>query len=390
MAVTAFIPVRCGSKSIPLKNIKPFYGKPLVYWILKAANDAQKVDRVIVATDCKEIEQTVRNFQFPKVEIYHRKPENAQDTSSTEDVMLEYIHHAGLPEDETFILLQATSPLTSSKDIEKAIEVFQQPSFDSVLSAVRFKRFIWTDDGVPINYDPAKRPRRQEFKGNLVENGAIYINSVGQIKRHKNRLSGKIGIFEMPAYTFIELDEPEDWEAAENLMKKYFPIYADAPDIYLFLSDVDGVLTDAGMYYSESGDELKKFNTRDGMAFQMLREAGIKTGIITSEDRKLNERRARKLKLDFIRQNAKNKLQLAKDICRQLGISLQNVAYIGDDINDKDLLENVGLAACPSDAADSIKTLPKIIVLDKKGGEGVVREFVEKYVLASLHKKKTS
>ena len=104
--------------------------------------------------------------------------------------------------------------------------------------------------------------------------------------------------------------------------------------IKLLLSDIDGTLTDGGMYYSENGDEQKRFNTRDGMGMGMLREKGIKVGIITSEDRQLNQRRADKLKLDFFYQGKKNggKLAVAREICQKMGISMQEVAYIGDDV----------------------------------------------------------
>src|SRR5688572_18516991 len=100
--------------------------------------------------------------------------------------------------------------------------------------------------------------------------------------------------------------------------------------IKVFLTDVDGVLTDAGMYYTESGDEFKKFNTHDGMAFGMLRERGIKTGMVTSETTKIVENRAKKLKVDYLFQGAKGdgKLQAAKEICEKEGITLKEVAYI--------------------------------------------------------------
>ena len=149
--------------------------------------------------------------------------------------------------------------------------------------------------------------------------------------------------------------------------------------IKLFLTDVDGVLTDAGMYYSEAGDELKKFNTHDGMGLQLIREKGIKTGIVTSENTKLVERRFNKLKLDFLFQGKREggKLATVKELCEKEGISLSEVAYIGDDINCLELLSNVGLAACPADALDAVKNIPGIIQMKKKGGEGCVREFIE-------------
>jgi 3-deoxy-D-manno-octulosonate 8-phosphate phosphatase (KDO 8-P phosphatase) len=150
-------------------------------------------------------------------------------------------------------------------------------------------------------------------------------------------------------------------------------------NIKLFLSDVDGVMTDAGMYYTESGDEFKKFNTHDGMAFQLLREAGIKTGIITTENTKIVERRATKLKVDYLYQGKGfgNKLQAAKEICEKENITLQEVAYIGDDINCIELLQSVGVAACPNNAVKSVKQINGIIQLGKSGGDGAVREFVE-------------
>jgi len=149
--------------------------------------------------------------------------------------------------------------------------------------------------------------------------------------------------------------------------------------IKLFLSDVDGVLTDAGMYYSESGDELKKFNTHDGMGLQLIGQQGIKTGIITSEDTKMVERRYNKLKLDYLYQGKREggKLASVKEICEKEGITLKEVAYIGDDVNCFELLSSVGLAACPADALEAIKNIPGIMQMKKKGGEGCVREFVE-------------
>lgn len=148
--------------------------------------------------------------------------------------------------------------------------------------------------------------------------------------------------------------------------------------IKLFLTDVDGVLTDSGMYYSENGDELKKFNTKDGMGFALLRNAGIKTGIITSENTRIVERRAQKLRVDYLYQgNAKSKLQSALEICQKESITLNETAYIGDDINCYELLCNVAFAACPADAVEKIKQIPNIHILSKKGGEGCVREWIE-------------
>ena len=149
--------------------------------------------------------------------------------------------------------------------------------------------------------------------------------------------------------------------------------------IKLLLTDVDGVMTNGGMYYTADGDVMKKFHVHDGMGLQLLQQTGVKVGIITSENNQIVQKRFEKLHLDFLTQGQRNqgKLTTAKAICEQMGIGLQEVAYIGDDVNCMELLQQVGLAACPSNATELIKRIPGIIVLKKKGGEGCVREFVE-------------
>ena len=278
----AIVPARGGSKGIKDKNIKLFCGKPLIYWTLKELNNCKIIDEIVLATDSLKISNVVEKFDFNKVQIYDRKAENAKDDSSTESVILEYLQYRKLDKSDIIILAQATSPLTLSSDYENCFSLFDKNKFDSILSCVNQKRFYWGADGKPLNYDYLNRPRRQDFEGNYVENGAIYINSVGRILKNKNRLSGKIGLYQMSNYSYYEIDDDNDWFIMESLMKEYIMNKkSNYKDIKLFISDVDGVLTDSGMYYSENGDELKKFNTKDGMAFQLLREKGIKTALIT-------------------------------------------------------------------------------------------------------------
>lgn len=379
MKTIAFIPVRGGSKSIPLKNIKLFCGKPLVCWNIEALENCPMVDEVIVATDSDEIWNTVKKQNYKKTRLYHRSAENACDTATTESVMLEYINYAHLSSDDIFMLVQATSPLTEAKHFSEALQMYMNGKYDSIITCVRNYRFFWNENGTSLNYDYMNRPRRQNFSGMLMENGAFYINTVKNILQSGNRLSGKIGIYEMPEYTATEIDEPDDWIILENLMRKYVlnKQNKDFANVKLFLTDIDGTLTDGGMYYSENGDELKKFNTRDGMGLKLLQKKGIKVGIITSENRDLNSRRAEKLNVDFFKQGVCNggKLQVAKSICQELHITLDEVAYIGDDVNCFELLSSVGVAACPCDASNEIKNIPGIRILTLKGGGGCVREF---------------
>lgn len=221
----AFIPVRGGSKSIPLKNIKIINKQPLVYWTAKSANEALCIDRVVIATDSEAIEAVVEAFNFPKLSVYKRNSQNAQDNSSTESVMLEYLEYANLDENDNLFLIQATSPLLKSTDIDGAYSKLIKSDASSIFTGVVEKQFKWlinSDKSLrPVNYDYKNRPRRQNFEGLVAENGACYINSVGNIKRDKCRLSEKITFYPMPAYTLYELDEEEDWIIVETLMKHF-------------------------------------------------------------------------------------------------------------------------------------------------------------------------
>ena len=149
----------------------------------------------------------------------------------------------------------------------------------------------------------------------------------------------------------------------------------------LLVLDVDGVLTDGGMYYTESGDEFKKFNTKDGIAIRHLSTIlKIKVGIISNGiNNKLIQRRADLLGISLVYVGTDPKLEVLKDWCEKLTIDLTDVAYIGDDVNDLECMKLVGLPVCPADAVLKIKAVSKII-LNRKGGDACIREFIEQFV----------
>ena len=382
----AFIPVRGGSKSIPLKNIKELCGKPLVYWTAKAACEAVMVDEVFIATDSDEIRMAVEKFckgekgLFTKLKVIDRSAENANDTASTESVMLEF---AGKYSFDNIILVQATSPLLQSIDIDGGMKLYNEQGTDSVLSVVIQKRFIWkneNDEAVPANYDVYNRPRRQDFDGFMMENGAFYITSKESLLKTGNRVSGHIKAYVMSEDTAVEIDEPSDFIVLEQLLKKRMSSQKAGSDkqIKMIITDCDGCLTDGGMYYSENGDELKRFNTKDGFALSSMKRRGIITGIITGEDRTLNKRRAEKLHMDFILQGASDKLNAVKECCKKYDILPDEILYIGDDLNDIEAIKNVGFSACPADATSEIIKASDY-VSRKCGGYGAVRDIIDHF-----------
>lgn len=219
MKSIGFVPARRGSKEIPLKNIKSFCGKPLIYWTLKSLETSPAIDEIILATDCQEIASVAENFGFKKLQIFMRSKESASDTAATEVVMLEYIETHKLDDEHIFMLVQATTPFIKPDDITESLHQFKSQQADSMLSCARTHHFYWTSTGEAKNYDFNNRPRRQDFKGNLQENGALYISTIKSIRESKNRLSGNISIYEMPNYTALELDNAYEWPIAEAIMR---------------------------------------------------------------------------------------------------------------------------------------------------------------------------
>jgi YrbI family 3-deoxy-D-manno-octulosonate 8-phosphate phosphatase len=152
-------------------------------------------------------------------------------------------------------------------------------------------------------------------------------------------------------------------------------------NLKLFATDVDGVLTDAGMYYGESGEELKKFHTRDGMGMKLLQAEGVLTAIITMENTKIVERRGKKLGIPEVFQGAKDKVAVLGNLSEKYGIPFEQMAYIGDDVNDVQALMAVGFAAAPSDCVEQVRRVVHY-VCQKKGGEGAVREVIDRILAA--------
>jgi N-acylneuraminate cytidylyltransferase len=151
--------------------------------------------------------------------------------------------------------------------------------------------------------------------------------------------------------------------------------------VRLLCVDVDGVLTDAGMYYGPDGEVLKKFNTRDGMGLARVREAGIAVAIISGEDSAIVHARAAKLQIDEVLCGAADKLGAVSELCSRHGLELSDVAFVGDDLNDLSALERVGLACAVADAAEPVVAAAHYVTR-RRGGDGAVREVCELLIAA--------
>ena len=209
----AFIPVRAGSKSIKNKNITLVNNKPLIYWTVSVAN-ASNLDKVFVSTDSDEIKSVVDSFGLEKVEVIGRSKESSSDNATSETALIEFAQNY---EFDNVVFIQATSPLTQTSDINGALKKFLNSDKKSLISAIKRHQFLWDTKGTPMNYDPNKRPRRQEWDGYYIENGAFYISSRNEILKTGCRITTPVDFWEMSEQNIFEIDEPKDIEIIEKL-----------------------------------------------------------------------------------------------------------------------------------------------------------------------------
>lgn len=376
MKKIAIIPLRKNSKGIPGKNKKKMVGRPLFSWVLSEAIFSN-LDAVYIFTDDTEIiDYVTKNYAWsPKVNALLRSDENATDTASTESTILEFSEKINQDFD-LLCLLQATSPLITSEAINAGIDKIVNENFDSSLSVVKTHRFTWNENGTPQNYDVFNRPRRQDFEGLLIENGAVYCTTKAAFLNSKNRVSGTIGLVEMPEESLLEIDSRTDWDCIENLLIHRLKNAKKTTKIEYLVLDVDGVFTDGGVYFNENGEFAKRFDMRDGMGLEILRENKVEVVVITSEQSSLVAQRMKKLQIEHTFLGVKDKFAFLTNFALEKNIDFGAIAYVGDDVNDLSNLCRAGWSFAPSNATKAVLNNVDI-VLNNPSGNGAIREVCE-------------
>ncbi len=382
MKKVAIIPLRAGSKGIPGKNKKKLLGRPLFSWTLGEAIFSN-LDKIYIFTDDEYIIEFIKKEYTwtNKVEIMVRSKESATDIASTEMGMQEFAERINYDFD-ILCLLQATSPLTSRGDINKCLEKITNENYDSALTVVNTMRFIWNENGESINYDFNNRPRRQDFKGLLVENGAVYTTTKEQFLESGIRIGRKVAVVKMSEDTLTEIDEKEDWVIMEKLLENRLNKFKKGiSKIKLLVLDVDGVFTNGCVATGTDKEMSKEFSLIDGMGLELLREDGVKVAVITSENSDIVKNRMNKLKIADTYLGIKDKYNFLEKILLENNLKRNEVAYIGDDINDLANICSVKWGIVPQNAVLENK-LRADLVLSSFGGNGALREavnFIIKY-----------
>lgn len=383
MKYIALIPARKGSKEIPEKNIMYLSGKPLIVWTIEQAIKSKKISRVIVSTDCKKIAEISKNsgaeVPFLRPTIY------SQDNSSTESVLLHAIEKLEIKDLKmrtSIVLLQPTSPIRFQDSIDQSISKFEKENADSLVSVNATKNFFWKNKAIPL-YDFKKRSMRQNLKKNEIiykENGSIYISKVNILLKNKNRLGGKITIYEMKEDEGHEVDSLKDFENVKSLISrnKYFRKKMKISEIDAIIFDFDGVLTNNYVYISSSGIESVRCNRSDGHSFKIFKDLGLRIFILSSETNKVVKKRAEKLNVKSIL-GSKDKIKDIHRICKIYNFELDKIIYVGNDINDLEAMKECGISLAVNDAIKEVKQVADFVLLSK-GGEMVAREILNEFL----------
>jgi CMP-N-acetylneuraminic acid synthetase/3-deoxy-D-manno-octulosonate 8-phosphate phosphatase KdsC-like HAD superfamily phosphatase len=419
MNVLAVIPARGGSKGIPRKNLKLLAGKPLLAHSILHAKQTPSITRIVVSTDDDEIADVARQWG---AEVVHRPTEISGDKASSESALLhtlDWLRANENYEPDLVVFLQATSPCRQPGEIQPAIDMLQRDGADSLLSVGPVHGFVWRveKDGATrsFSYDHLHRPRRQDAPEDLIENGSFYIFKPWVLLQFNNRLGGKIALYRMSVLDSFQIDEPGDFELLEVIMRyrdtqqkekaesrtgPLSVVNSQWSQIKLLVLDFDGVLTDNRVLVSEDGTEAVACSREDGLGLEMLRQVGkVQVVVISKEKNPVVPARCRKLnipcihacdnKLATLRQLAADPSSILKDVapassspafCFPLpAFKSEEIAYVGNDVNDLECLQWAGLPIAVADATPEVLAAAKYVTR-KSGGQGAIREICDALV----------
>ncbi|MDM8119941.1 HAD hydrolase family protein [Succinatimonas hippei] len=393
MKIYAFIPARGGSKGIPLKNIRLFNGKPLIATAIDAANNSRYVKKVYVSTDSSLVATKSKELG---ANVIMRPQCLGTDTASSESVLLDALEQLSNVGDvpDLVVFLQCTAPFMTSTDIDGTVQALLDDNADSSLAVVPFNHFLWKKGNIDnigaqgINHDGRYRKRRQDLEPQYLEAGSVYVMKTNLFKEEKTRFCGKTTLYEIDdpsreleiddASEFYMAEKKLQWFNMDQTLKEKYRNKAIAFDsiilnIKAVVFDFDGVFTDDCVYQDENGREMVRCSRTDGMGISILKnETSLRILVLSTEINSCVFHRCKKLGIEVIN-SCKDKLSTLVQWAKIHDISLSEILYCGNDINDLKMLKEVGLFICPANSVDAVKDSADM-VLPQKGGEGFVRK----------------
>jgi YrbI family 3-deoxy-D-manno-octulosonate 8-phosphate phosphatase len=380
--VLCIIPARGGSKGIPGKNLRLVGGKPLVAHSIEAARGTRSITRVVVSTDDPQIAEVSKRVG---AEVIERPIELSGDTASSEAAILhalDIMREQERSDPGIIVLLQCTSPLTNSSDIDGTVQALRDEEADCALAVTPFHYFLWGRDADGsargINHDKRFRPMRQQRDPQFLETGAIYVMRTEGFRAAGHRFFGKTAMYAIPPERCLEIDEPADLALAEArfaALRRQHRIDRLPAHVGALILDFDGVMTDNHVTVFQDGREAVVCDRGDGWGLQQFRALGIPVIVLSTEANSIIEARCAKLQLPF-RQALEDKKTALLAWLEDQGIAPQSAVFVGNDTNDLGCMRVVGCAVTPADAhADAMAAAA--IILSAPGGHGAVREVTD-------------
>jgi len=377
LKVISIIPARGGSKGIKNKNLKRVGGETLIERAIGASNGSTQIVKCYVTSDS---EQILNLSSLAGATPIERPLDLSTDESPTETALLHALEQikavSELP--ELTVLIQCTSPFISPTDLDLAIQfLIDHPEYNSAFSVVRTHSFLWKQNDLElmgINHTGVKRLRRQECETQFLETGAFYIFRTSKFLESGSRFNQPMHPFEVSQLSSIEIDSDEDLAIAKiisphvgNQKLKFWP--------KVVVTDFDGVHTNDKVMIDESGKESVLVSRSDGFGVGLLKKMGITVLILSSERNKVVTARANKLGIECIQSSESKAADLEVWLSKH-GFNFSDVLYLGNDLNDLDVMKRVGFSVAVKNANPEV-LIQADFILDSCGGENAVREMTE-------------
>ncbi|MET0592608.1 MAG: hypothetical protein ABW133_07915 [Polyangiaceae bacterium] len=382
MKIAGVIPAKGTSTRVPSKNLQQVLGVPLFLW---AANNLARVlpkTDIFVDSDSPEIRGLAERAGFRSIA---RPAELATNATDGNQLMLWQASQV-----DAEVLVQHLPPMIFLRESTLRAGLSRiAEGYDSAFGTAEEALYLWTELGP--TYDLHNIPNSFTLPKTIIETMGLYITRKSCLESTRVRISGRSARLALDHYEQIDIDTPHDLEFARTVARGLGPntdytngisalsSLARSP-LRLIVLDVDGTLTDGGMYYATDGSEMKRFHTRDGRAILRAQAAGVKVAFLSAG---LNgdavRARAKALGVELVHVGTGPKAPVLAGWMLALGLDASAVAYIGDDTNDLDAMALAGLRACPSDADAAVRRKVDE-VLSLSGGQGCVREFIDKFV----------
>lgn len=381
MNIVAFIPAKGSSERVKSKNIQEILGVPLFLWAANNLNRVLPKDKIYIDSNSDYICDLAQQYGFNTI----KRPEELS-TNVTDGNQL-MLWEASQVEADVYIQHLPPMVFLREETIRESIKKIAEGS-DSAFAVIKKHLYLW--DGDQPLYDLRNLPNSKTLPFTFIEGMGFYITTRKSLLETRLRIGETFSMLELDNYEGIDIDYPEDLKFARTIANG---LGYDSPytsgihrlrqprDIRFLVLDVDGVMTDAGMYFAESGDEFKKFNAKDGIAIKKLAKQDIQVGFLSSGFKKgIINRRAELLGVKYVSVGTEKKIDTLEGWLKEMNLSYDQMAYIGDDINDLDIMKKAGMSACPADAVNEIREISDV-VLGRKGGDACVREFADRFLM---------